>query len=99
MQQAVAVLPAQVMCSQDLLTLQDGIQRVGARLQVEKLSGQGISPALEFTQPDKSGEQLTPVQYGRNQIMLASGLVGFLLGIWSVYLGFPDRLMRSRRAG
>jgi len=99
MQQAVAVLPAQVMCSQDLLTVQDGIQRGGARLLMEKLACQGISPALEFTQPDKSGEQFTPVQYGRNQIMLASGLVGFLLGIWSVYLGFPERLMRSRRAG
>ncbi len=99
MQQAVAVLPAQAMCSQDLLTIQNGIQQVGARLQVEKLASQGISPALEFTLPDKSGEQFTPVQYGRNLIMLASALVGFLLGIWSVYLGFPARLVRSRRAG
>jgi capsular polysaccharide biosynthesis protein len=99
MQQEVAELPAQAMCSQDLRSIQNGILQVGARLQVEKLAGQGISPALEFTQPDKSGEQFSPVQYGRNQIMLASGLVGFILGIWSVYLGFPERLKRSGSAG
>lgn len=98
MQQAVAELPAQAMCSQDFTAIQDGIRQVGARLQEEKLAGQGISPALEFTQPDKSGEQSQPVQYGRNQMMLAAALIGFILGIWSVYLGIPARLARSRRA-
>jgi capsular polysaccharide biosynthesis protein len=98
MQQAVAELPAQVMCSQDLTTIQNGIQQVGAKLQAEKLAGQGVSSALEFTQPAKSGEQNNPVIYGRNQVMLAAAVIGFILGIWSVYLGFPDRLARSRRA-
>ena len=98
MQQAVAELPAQAMCSQDLVTIQDGIHQVGVKLQAEKLAGQGISPALEFTQPDKSGVQSNPVQYGRNLMMLAAAVIGFFLGIWSKYLGFPERLARSRRA-
>ena len=98
LQQAVAELPAQALCSQDLPAIQAGIQQVGAEVQAEKLAGQGISPALEFTQPDKSGQQSSPVIYGRNQTMLAAALIGFILGIWSVYLGFPDRLVRIRRA-
>jgi hypothetical protein len=98
MQQEVAALPAEAMCSQDLPTLQNGIQRVGAMVQAEKLAGQGVSYALEFTQPDKSGAQNKPVLYGCNQIILAAGLIGFILGIWSVYLGLPTRLLRSRRA-
>jgi hypothetical protein len=98
LQQSVAQLPAQALCSQDLPAIQNGIKRVGASLQAEKLAGQGVSPALEFTLPDKSGEQDSPVIYGRNQIMLAAAVTGFILGIWSVYLGFPERLARSRRA-
>jgi capsular polysaccharide biosynthesis protein len=98
MQQAVSALPAQSLCSQDLPVIQSGIKQVGARLQAEKMAGQGVSPALEFTQPDNSGEQSSPVIYGRNQVMLAAAVIGFILGIWSVYLGFPERLARSRRA-
>jgi len=98
LQQTVSALPAQAMCSQDLLFIQNGIKQVGAQLQVEKLAGQGISPALEFTQPDKSGAQNSPVIYGRNQMVLAALVIGFILGIWSVYLGFPGRLARNRRA-
>ena len=98
MQQAVAELPAQVMCSQDLPAIQDGIKQVGTQFQAEKLAGQGISSALEFTQADKSGEQSRPVIYGRNQMILAAALIGFILGIWSVYLDFPERLARSGRA-
>jgi hypothetical protein len=98
MQQAVTELPAQAMCSQDFTAIQDGIRQVGARLQAEKLAGQGISPALEFTYPDKATELSQPVQYGRNQIMLAAAVIGFVLGIWSVNLGIPARLARSRRA-
>ncbi len=98
LQQSVAELPAQAMCSQDLSAIQDAIKQVGARVQAEKLAGQGISPALEFTQPDKSGQQNSPVIYGRNQMVLAAGVIGFILGIWSIYLGFPERLARIRRA-
>jgi hypothetical protein len=98
MQQSVSELPAQALCTQDLPVIQDGIKQVGAKLQVEKSAGQGISSALEFTQPDKSGEQNSPVIYGRNQVVLAAVLIGFILGMWSVYLGFPGRLVRSGRA-
>jgi uncharacterized protein involved in exopolysaccharide biosynthesis len=98
LQQSVAELPAQAMCSQDFPVIQDGIKQVGASLQAEQLAGQGISPALEFTQPDNSGQQSRPVIYGRNQMVLAAAVIGFILGIWSVYLGFPDRLARARRA-
>ena len=98
LQQSVTELPAQAMCSQDISTIQAGIQRVGAMVQAEKLAGQGVSPALEYTLPDKSGDQNTPVLYGRNQIMLAAMAIGFILGIWSVHLGLPERLKRNRRA-
>ncbi len=102
LEQSVNAPPAQSLCSPDFSALQNNIKEGGSRLQAEKLAAQGISLALEFTRPEPTGTPARLAQYGRNQMVLAAALIGFVLGVWGVSLGVPARItwwLRGRRAG
>jgi hypothetical protein len=79
-----------------LVKIQQDLLAAGKALHQEQLASQGVLPALRFDEPAKPAVPTSPVQNGRNQLVLAGASIGFLLGVLSLYLGIPGYLFRKQ---
>ncbi len=81
----------------DTATLPQEIEKNAAKLQEQLTASRGIFPALVFDLAEHALVPQQPVQYGRNSMVFAGAIVGFLIGIWAVGAKLPSRLARRRR--
>ncbi|MEJ5200930.1 MAG: hypothetical protein WHV66_01745 [Anaerolineales bacterium] len=94
LEQMVVAEPVNVQCSSWRLDeLQDELEKASIAVKEEKLASQGIFPGTTFALTEKAETPVKPVLYGRNQLMLTGGLVGFILAVWLIHLGWIDRLI------
>ena len=96
LQQTVVTQPDHALCDQDLSQIQQELLAAGKELHQEQLASLGILPALRFAEPAKPEAPTSAVQYGRNQLILAGAMIGFLAGVLCVYLGIPGYFLRKR---
>jgi hypothetical protein len=96
--QSISIASGSALCTLSLGELQGEIQKTSLIIQKEKLASSGISQALSFSQPERAGIPQFPVQNGRGQLMIAGGMIGLLIGIWSVQIRIPERLFWKSRA-
>lgn len=96
LQQTVVTQPDQALCDQDLAKIQQDLLAAGKELHQEQLASQGVLPALRFDEPAKPLVPTSPVQGGRNQLVLAGAIIGFLLGVMSLYLDIPRYFFRKQ---
>jgi hypothetical protein len=85
-------------CS-DLDDIQAHIQSLTALEAPARIASRGIMPYTRFDWVQQATVPTRPAVFNVGQSVLSGALVGFLLGIWSVHLGLPSRLLeRKRRA-
>jgi uncharacterized protein involved in exopolysaccharide biosynthesis len=67
-------------------------QQVLDSLNAEKIAAHGLPSWVLFSLQQKAGLPTQPVAFNTNILVLAGGLIGFILGIWMVIARLPDRL-------
>jgi hypothetical protein len=86
---AVVSLPSYGLCSQlNLAKIQAEIQNSGAALTAARLSSRGLSSSLSIDQAEMDLIPARAVSNQRAQMVLAGGLLGFLLGLWALQADF-----------
>lgn len=83
----------------DPAAIPEEIQETSIRLEQELAASHAVFPALIFDVSSKALPPAEPVQYGRNRLVLAGGLIGFILGIFLVNTSLPQRLQAVLRRG
>jgi hypothetical protein len=96
LQQTVVTQPSQALCDLELSKIQQNLSDAGKQLHQEQLASLGVLPALRFAEPAIPEMPTTSIQNGRNQLVFAGAIVGFLVGILCVYLDIPGYLLRKR---
>lgn len=77
-----------------LSEIQAEFHSAGGLYDQERLASQGIFYGLTIGPADKAELFAGPVQYDRNQVVLAGCLIGLLMGAGLVQLGLPARWMK-----
>lgn len=82
LQRAVGVAPAPSFCPhQSLEDLQTLLATTGQQLQAERQASRNLFPGLSVQWVESASPPLRPVQYGRNDLMLAGALIGWVIGL------------------
>lgn len=93
-EQMVVTEPVSGQCSSwKLKDLQTELEKASVAVKQEKLASQGIFPGTTFALTEKAEIPVKPVLYGRNQLMLGGGLIGLLLAVWLIHLGWVEKLI------
>lgn len=93
---AAASEPSHALCSQARFSeIQADLAEAGAALYQERIASRGLFVGLTIGPADAAVIGERPVLYGQNQLVLAGGLLGMLLGVGLVELGSLAR--RTRR--
>ncbi len=94
--QTAAAVPAMSTCSRsNLADIQQELAKTGTLYKEEKQASQGLLPSVLVSLSEKPQLPSRPILFGRNQSVFSGALVGFLLALWAIYLGLPDRLTRK----
>lgn len=87
------------LCTQpSLAALREAATATAEALQREQLASLGVHPALRFELMQEARLPERPAQYGRNTLVLAGALIGFLLGAVVVNVELPGLTARGRQA-
>ncbi len=86
-------------CGATTEAINAAIQATSAAAVQAQAASQGMLPAMVIGQPEGAGVPREPAQYGRNSLVFAGGMIGFLIGIVVVYLRLPERLAQGLHRG
>ncbi len=64
--------------------IEAAIARLSAARLAEQNKSLGLAPFIEFSFPEKASIPDRPVVYGRGILVLAGGIIGFLLAVWAL---------------
>ena len=85
--------------SLNLSSVPQDVQAASQELESALAGSQGLFPALIFDLASQASVPTVPVQFGRNSLVLAGGLIGFLIGVIVVNTDLPVRLKEGLRRG
>ncbi len=92
--------PSQALCN---TTTQDGLQKemaqIGTALQQETALAGAILPSLTFELVKRADIPTQPAEFQINTLVLAGGLIGFVLAIWITNTRWVMRLVKGNRRG
>ena len=74
----------------------DELRAANESLHQEMLASQGVLPYTVFNLSQEATPPESPAQFGRNTLVLAGGMIGFILGVIAVNLRLPQRITEFR---
>jgi hypothetical protein len=77
--------------------IQGELQRLNDELAQEIQASQGVLPYTVFGLSQEATLPSAPARFGRNTLVFAGGMIGFILGVIAVNLRWPERLAAWRR--
>ncbi|MBE0696353.1 MAG: hypothetical protein IH586_05470 [Anaerolineaceae bacterium] len=87
--------PSTALCTRyRFADIQDDLQKAGKALAQERKAALGLFSGLRIGPAGSVSISKSPVAYGRNQLVLAGGLIGLLVGFWLLNLGVPARWLK-----
>ena len=80
------------LCEQSTLDeIRNEINKLQQELQVEVEASQGLIPSLSFTWSEKAETPERPIAFGRNRLIFAGAMIGFLIGAILASARFKSR--------
>jgi hypothetical protein len=95
MSETNSIQPDQAICPTSVTETRQTMDRLGSDIQQERASSLGISPALRFTKPRVDILSTSPTRFSTGSLTLGGSVVGFIMGITSLYAGFPVRFRKK----
>jgi hypothetical protein len=93
------IAPVQTECgTANLETLLIEMEKTNSSAQEEKLASLGIMPASVFTISERAAAASRSVRFGLGQLILAGALIGLLLAVAAIQLGWVERIWRIRNS-
>ncbi len=93
--QSVETEPVSVPCSPARFAeIQSDMSQAGKALAEERQASHELFSGLTIGPTDGPAVNSRPVIFGRNQVVMAGALIGFLVGVWLIQLGLPARLWK-----
>ena len=100
LEKSTVVEPVHAYCTaKNLEEIQKELVAVNAAKKEEILASRGLFPAMAFAISERSEVPAVPVQYGRNKLVLAGAILGFILAVFLIYWQKPLSLFERVHRG
>lgn len=100
LEDSVSSEPVQALCAaNNLADIQEELLALNDAKTQELLASRGLFPAMAFTVIERASTPVAAVQYKRNTLVFSGSVLGFVLSVWLISLGVPEKLLKREKTG